>query len=227
MFKVKDLKHPFTWENRQPFVCDRIFYVPDYYSSYEEFSFPGWKDKEIFARQLPVCVEYCSGNGDWIVSKALENKNFNWVAVEKRFDRVRKIWAKIKNYTLDNLFIVCGDALTFTKSYVSSCSIQKVYINFPDPWPKDRHAKHRIIQSEFIHELVRVMVLGGNLMMVTDDREYSMRMIDEVKLNPSLSYAYPYPYYVNNLMNYGSSWFNELWQKKGRDIRYIKCYREA
>src|SRR5579863_3755958 len=139
--RPKHLKSPFPWEGRRPMIHDRILYVPEYYDHHGDYQFPGWLSAEVFGREAPIEVEYCSGNGAWIVEKALKDPSRNWVAVEMQFERVRKIWSKIHNLNLKNLLVVCGEALTFTRYYVPKGSFAAAYVNFPDPWPKAKHAK--------------------------------------------------------------------------------------
>lgn len=151
--KPEDLKAPFRWEERRILVSDRILYVPNQFDDYQSFTFPGWTDPQFFSRKLPVCIEYCSGNGAWIVAKAQIHSDMNWVAIEQKFERVRKVWAKMKNLNLDNLMVICAEGFRTTQNYIPGSSVKAVYINFPDPWPKKKHAKHRIIQSPFIEEI--------------------------------------------------------------------------
>src|SRR5689334_17206226 len=120
----KDLKFPFKWEERRPFLLDRVFFVPKCYDQHDKALFPGWHDAQVFAHDAPVWIEYCAGNGSWIAEKAKQHRNRNWVAVEKKFSRVRKIWSKMRNLELDNLFIVCGEAMLFTRHYVASESVE-------------------------------------------------------------------------------------------------------
>ena len=223
--KAKSLKSPFGWADRHPLIQDRVFHVPDFYFEHDKFTFPGWESEEVFGNSHPVHIEYCSGNGDWIVGKAQANPNINWVAVEKRFDRVRKIWSKIKKQNIGNLLVVCGEGLTFTQNYLASETVSAVFVNFPDPWPKDRHAKHRIIQAPFVNEMARILIHEGRMTLVTDDVDYSLIMIDEMNGSDDFEACYPKPYFLSNLEDYGSSWFELLWKEKGRVIRHIKYRR--
>ncbi|GAB4231214.1 MAG: tRNA (guanosine(46)-N7)-methyltransferase TrmB [Chlamydiales bacterium] len=218
--KPKELKFPFSWRDRHTLVQDRVWYVPDYYDQHSLFKFPGFHNSDFFGNDNPVHIEYCSGNGAWIVEKAMQYPEINWLAVEKQFRRVKKIWSKVKNIHLKNVLIVCGEALTATKHYFPSHSIAEVYINFPDPWPKDRHAKHRLIQSPFVQQLSRILSFGGKATFVTDDVDYSKQMIDEMLCNSSFRSNYPSPHYTIDYPNYGSSFFDRLWRDKGRAIRY-------
>ena len=147
--KPDNLKRPFAWDERKILIKDRIWYIPDRYIDPGTFSFPGWNHDEGFDNDNPVCIEYCSGNGAWIAEKAYANPHINWVAIEKRFPRVRKIWSKIRHMGLKNLFVICGEGDNATRRYFPSESADNIFINFPDPWPKKRHAKYRIVQKAF------------------------------------------------------------------------------
>lgn len=218
--KPEDLKSPFRWETRCVMMHDRIWYIPEYYDKYDAYSFPGWNDPLFFGNDRPVKVEYCSGNGTWIAAKALQHPEINWVAVEKRFVRARKIWSKIKNYQLNNLIVICGEAGLATRQYFPTESINEVFINFPDPWPKLRHAKHRLIQPAFIQEIWRTLQKNSYWTFVTDDEEYSKLLLEEMSSFKGFKSQYPAPFYVTEFPDYGTSYFEELWREKGRMIRY-------
>lgn len=218
--KPKDLKCPFAWENREVMLHDGILHVPNYYNKYSEFEFLGWESPLIFPQTQPIKVEYCSGNGAWVIEKAKREPHVNWVAVEMDFERVKKIWSKLKNLNLTNLLIVSGEAFTATRHYFPEKSVSEVFVNFPDPWPKRKHSKKRIFHKLFIRELIRVLKPEGMITVVTDDAEYSERIITTFQKEPELISSYSAPYYTTELEGYGSSFFEELWRSKGKSIRY-------
>jgi len=218
--KPEDLKSPFSWDERRILIQDYVWYVPAHYDNYEEFKFLGWSDTQFFGNEKPVYVEYCSGNGSWIADKAAQELHINWVGIEKKFPRVRKIWSKVKNLGLTNLFGVCGEGFNLTKRYFPEACVDHIFINFPDPWPKARHAKHRIIQPAFVQELWRILKKDGVVTFVTDDPDYSDWAIEHFNQNPGFSSCCPAPYYTNEQPEYGTSYFEELWRGKGKTIRY-------
>lgn len=218
--RPKDLTSPFTWENRRVVLCDKILFVPDYYEAYQDFPPIDWRDPAIFGNEHPIHLEYCSGNGEWIAERALRYPESNWVAVEKKFTRVRKIWAKKKNLGLDNLFIVCGEAFRVSRHYFPSASMAEISINFPDPWPKTRHAKHRLIQAAFIEEIARILLPQAPFRFVTDDAAYSQIFRQEMARHPYFVSSFPLPYYRTDVMDYGDSYFDRLWRGKGKSIRF-------
>lgn len=218
--KPENLKSPFTWLERHIVIEDRVWYVPDQYDDFASFSFPGWHHPHTFDQEKPICLEYCSGNGAWIAAKAQAHSQYNWVAVERKFERVRKIWSKIKNHHLNNLLAVCGEGLRTTQHYIPTNSVHAVYINFPDPWPKTRHAKHRLVQVPFVEEICRILQPDGVLTLVTDDEAYSQIMIHVMHQVPGFQSLFGAPYYVEDYPHYGTSYFEDLWRQQGKAIRY-------
>lgn len=227
LMKPNELKAPFTWDHRKVMIHDRIFYVPTRCESYDAFTFPGWGDPALFGNSNPIQIEYCSGNGAWIAAKAQENFKVNWIAVEKKFVRVRKIWAKIKNLNLPNLIVLCGEACNATRLYFPDNSFIGAYINFPDPWPKTRHAKNRLIRPEFVNQICRILHPGKVFTLVTDDPDYSTRMIAEMSGHPGFVSRYPHPHYITEMPGYGSSWFEALWREKGRTIHFHQFEKQC
>lgn len=176
---------------------------------------------KFFFNNHPVCLELCSGNGAWIGEKAKKFPEKNWVAVEKKFHRARKIWLKSFREELPNLLTVWGEAEPFLKFYVENGGFSEVYINFPDPWPKLRHARHRLVQKELIHDLTKSMKRKSSLNLVTDDAPYARQMIDVCLNAKELKPALSEPYYKGLDDEYGSSFFKELWEQKEKKIHLI------
>lgn len=223
----KQLKSPFKWEDRRPCIADQVLYVPEYYQKHEEFSFPGWENESVFGREAPLSIEFCTGNGAWIIEKAQAHPERNWIAVELQFERVRKIWSKMHNYGLKNLFIVCGEALTFIKHYVQESTFSSLYVNFPDPWPKEKHAKKRLLAPPFFQELARVAKPDSILTIATDHKDYAFSTIEHLSKMPIWESCYQEPYYVHEYPGYGTSYFDELFRSQGLDIRYMEyCLRK-
>lgn len=221
MKKASDLRIPFTWENRYPVLLDRCLYIPSYYPHHENWKEIPWEDPSLFGNQNPVAIEYCSGNGQWIGLQAKNQPHLNWVAVEKRFDRARKIWALLHRENVSNLIVVCAEAVLFTRYYVPRRSIAKVFVNFPDPWPKLRHAKHRLIRGEFLEEVEKILQPGGKAFFTTDDKPYVDQMLEAVFQRPLWKPEMADPYFATDLPDFGSSYFSTLWKKKGRTIYHL------
>lgn len=225
MRKPSDLKIPFVWEDRCPVLLEKFCYVPSLYDHVRDDALLSWSNPAIFPLQQPVILEYCSGNGQWICEKAKKHPEFNWVALDLRFDRCRKTWLKLHRENLQNLVVLCGDARILTRYYLPKNSCTEIFMNFPDPWPKLRHAKHRLVQPPFIQEMQALLVSEGKATFVTDDPSYAMQMLEVLTGEKALSPVLPSPHYILDPKEYGSSFFFELWKRKGKNIYLLPFER--
>lgn len=209
---------PFTWADRRPAWLEKFLYIPKAYDRHAD-----WPPLPLFNNDAPLCIEYCSGNGQWICEKAAQFPHLNWIAVEHQFCRAKQTW--LKGLKLPNLYVVCGEALIFTRHYLFENSVSEVFVNFPDPWPKRHHAKHRLIQPPFLEALSRVVY--GKGMFVTDDAPYAAQMIQVIEGAPDWEPTLGAPHYVEEWPGYGSSFFEVLWKQKGKTLHYIPFKRKA
>lgn len=220
MLNQKQFIYPYTFENRAPCIFDRVVFIPSFYFKHEEFNMPEFSSEEVFGNSNPVHVEFCSGNGEWIVQKAIDHPEVNWIASEIKFYRVRKIWVKIKQLNLKNLIVAFGDANDFIRYYLKDHSIDAISINFPDPWPKEKHAKNRLIKAPFTAEMRRILKPSCQATVVTDHEGYSLQVIEEML--HEFSSAFPEPFYINQNIEYGSSYFYRLFESRGKEIRKMQ-----
>ncbi len=219
METVKDLKIPFEREDRCPILLEKCLYLPSHYQGDKHLGHGIWK--EAFVKEQPLAVEFCSGNGQWIANVAKSAPHLNWIAVEKDFYRARKVWLRLQRESISNLFVVCGEALSFSQLYLPDHCIEDAWVNFPDPWPKRIHAKHRLIQSPFADELRRVLKPSSTITLVTDDERYSGQMID---VFASWKSSFDPFRFVTELEGYGTSYFHSLWSEKKCTIHFHRFY---
>ena len=173
------------------------------------------KEVVSFDETKPLFIEFCSGSGAWICEKAGKDPSANWVAVEKKFDRARKIWKRGKE--LGNIFVLCSRAEEFCEEYVPRQKVERIFVNFPDPWPKRKHIKNRLLSAQFFTSVQKITKKGSKLTLATDAAFYADWAIEEAKK----SGLWEVEERSKNLEEYGSSYFKELWEKKGRTIHYV------
>ncbi len=220
--KPSDFKMPHLRTKGLSVINDRVCSLAKHVTPGFPFIFPEWNHPEIFGNSNPVKIEFCSGNGQWIAQRAVEDPSSNWVAVEMKYGRTRKIWSKIKNLELNNLFVVNGEGAAASQLYFPKNSVQEIYINFPDPWPKRHHERHRIVKTSFVKIMADLLNEKGTVTIVTDDTFYSEWTLKTFKDSPDFISCLPYPHSTTDWQDYGSSFFEALWREKGKTIIYHK-----
>lgn len=170
-----------------------------------------------------LCVEFCSGNGSWIEQRASLAPDCHWIAVEHRLDRAHKIWLRQQKSGLSNLTVACAEASFFCRLQLPIKSVEQCFINFPDPWPKARHAKHRLLKVPFLRQLSSVLIPSGHLFISTDDIESLNRL--QVALDEEGSFHYQLHRFSPDqpFEQYGTSYFETLWRSKGKSIHLVHC----
>jgi tRNA (guanine-N7-)-methyltransferase len=105
------------------------------------------------------------------------------------------------------------------RHYAPLESVAEAFINFPDPWPKRRHAPNRLIQAPFAENLKMALKKGGSATLATDDLPYKEQMVQVFSAgwDPILA--------EQNMPGYGDSFFASLWKSKGKELFYLK-YRK-
>jgi len=131
----------------------------------------------LFAVERPLEIELGAGDGSFLAAYAQANRETNFIGVERLLGRLRKIDKKARRAGLDNVRLLRIEAEYFTRYLIPPGSARAVHIYFPDPWPKRKHWKNRLIDSEFVDILARVLKPEGMVFLRTDDRPYFEQML--------------------------------------------------
>ncbi len=132
----------------------------------------------VFGRKAPLILEIGFGMGDSLLSQALDEPDHNFLGVEVHKPGIGRLMNDAKKLGINNLRIICEDAVKVLADRLTQESLAGVQIYFPDPWPKTRHHKRRIIQPEFIKLLAHKVRLGGFCHLATDWTPYAEWMLD-------------------------------------------------
>lgn len=135
--------------------------------------------EEIFGRTAPVVIEIGSGMGETTVEIAQAHPDVDYLAVEVHGPGVGSLLKKIDALGLNNLRAIRHDAIEVLAQMIPDCSLVGLHLFFPDPWPKKRHHKRRLVQPPFAALAARKLAPGGYLHVATDWPEYA-EQIDEV-----------------------------------------------
>lgn len=138
-----------------------------------------WKD--IFANENPIHIEIGMGKGKFITELALRNSEINFIGIEKYSSVLIRAVDKRKELDIDNLVFIRMDA-EYIKDVFGENEVSKIYLNFSDPWPKDRHAKRRLTSRQFLSKYDSILKKDGTIEFKTDNRElfdFSMEEVPE------------------------------------------------
>jgi len=128
--------------------------------------------EEVFGNDHPVEIEIGIGKGRFLIDAAQRLPQVNFVGVEWALKYLRIAHARSLKRRLQNIRLVRGDAREFIEFFVPSESVQAIHVYFPDPWPKKRHHKRRLVNEAFLQEVERLLEPGGRLWLTTDCAEY-------------------------------------------------------
>ena len=143
--------------------------------------------QRIFGNAQPVELEIGSGRGRFIIRSGRQNPGTNYVGIERagRFFRILK--QRVADAQAANIRLIRADALHVLRKYVPAGSLQACHLYFPDPWPKKRHHKRRLVSAASLAVLAGALAPGGRLYFATDFRDYFDVMITCARACPELS----------------------------------------
>lgn len=136
---------------------------------------------EYFKNNNPIHMEIGSGKGGFITALAALNPHINYIAFEKIHTVLLKLIRKIPEEGMKNLAVVSEDAKLLLDIFEQG-ELDKLYLNFSDPWPKKRHAKRRLTNKVFLDLYEKILKNGSILEFKTDNREFFDYSIEELKI---------------------------------------------
>lgn len=122
---------------------------------------------KVFNNDNNIEVEIGMGKGKFIIEKAIQNPNINYIGIEKYDSPLVSAVKKLEELEINNLKLICIDALGIEE--VFDHEIDKIYLNFSDPWPKKRHAKRRLTSSIFLNKYENLFKNKKHIEMKTDN----------------------------------------------------------
>jgi tRNA (guanine-N7-)-methyltransferase len=140
----------------------------------------------VFGRTAPVVLEIGCGMGETTAAIAIAQPGTDFLGVEVHGPGVGALLNRIHAANLANLRIVRHDAVEVVRAMVPRDSLAGVHVYFPDPWPKKRHHKRRLLQPPFVHALAERLAIGGYLHVATDWADYADAVLAALAAEPLL-----------------------------------------
>jgi tRNA (guanine-N7-)-methyltransferase len=184
---------------------------------------PDWK--AVFGRETPLEVDIGFGKGEFLLELSVRRPEVDYVGLEYSRKRVLKLRDKLVRLDRRNVRLVLGDAAFLVPLLFASGSVQAFTINFPDPWPKRRHQKRRLVTRVFGERLAGALAAGGTLTLATDFRPYAEQMLEELTGVPGLvpefgaGFAQSPPDRVETL-------YERKFREEGRTNHYLRFRRK-
>ncbi len=135
---------------------------------------------------LPLELEIGCGKGEFIAHKSNSEKEINFVGIEVKPKRIVSIVQKLDLETNKNIKILNFFLDKESVKLLSGSTFEKIYINYPDPWPKKRHHKKRLIDAEFVNLLLLLLEEKGILQIITDNKNYAEQIKAVLEENKNL-----------------------------------------
>lgn len=137
------------------------------------------KWRQLFGNPNPIRIEIGMGKGKFIMELAAQNPDVNYVGIERYSSVLLRGLQKREQLELSNIYFIRLDALELAEVFEAG-EVERIYLNFSDPWPKDRHAKRRLTSPQFLTVYQKILAPDGTVEFKTDNRglfEYSLESI--------------------------------------------------
>lgn len=140
----------------------------------------------LFGRSAPTILEIGFGMGETTAAIAQAHPQLNYLGVEVHSPGVGSMLKLIDTHRLANVRIVQHDAVEVVEHMLLPATLEAIHVFFPDPWPKRRHHKRRLIQPSFVRLLAERLKPGGYLHLATDWYQYALQILEVVSAQPGL-----------------------------------------
>lgn len=181
--------------------------------------------KEYFNNTNPIHIEIGMGKGKFLIQLAASNPDINYIGIEKYSSVLIRAIEKRSEVELQNLVFVRFDA-EFINDIFDENEIDRIYLNFSDPWPKDRHAKRRLTSKEFFARYDKFLVKDGEVVFKTDNSDLFAFSLEQVETAgwKLLNYTYDLhhsEYVQGNVMTE----YEEKFSAMGNPIHRLTAHR--
>lgn len=179
---------------------------------------PNWE--QIFGRSAPLLLEIGIGNGEFIVWLAKQNPNANCIGVEIDRDYLLKARNRVRAAGLANIKLVPMEGSKALSRLFAPETLTALYLNFPDPWHKERHRERRLVNEAFAWLLASRLADGGQFLMVTDYEPYAQEVVAAFESCPAYEPLWEFPL-RRELPGYYQTKYARKWSMLGRSFFYI------
>ncbi len=202
-------------KNADDIITNSKYVIKDYKEYKKKFN-------ELFKNNNPICLEIGMGKGDFIIKRALNNPNVNYIGLEKYTSIIAKACKKLENLDIPNLRIINADAKEL--NLIFDHEIDTIFLNFSDPWPKARHAKRRLTSPVFLKIYDDIFAGDAKIMQKTDNT-----LLFESSIIDLTTYGYQVKDISLDLWNtdkvYEETEYEHKFRTAGIKINYLQAFK--
>ncbi len=185
--------------------------------------------RQVFGNKNPIHIEIGMGKGKFILNMAKEHPDVNFVGIERYSSVLLRAIEKFDTEEfceLKNVRFVCMDARNIENVFAEG-EVERIYLNFSDPWPKARHAKRRLTSTEFLRRYEKILTMGGTVEFKTDNTPLFNFSLEQIKEAEWTVQAFTYDLHHNEEMNKGNvmTEYEEKFSGKGNPINKLIAVR--
>lgn len=199
----------------------------DWRRGIDEFAESGWEG--IFGPDLPAsaprAIEIGFGGGEFLLDLASKHPDGVFLGVEVSFKRCLKMARRLARTQLRNVRLMEGRGQVLIGQACAPASLDAIWVNFSDPWPKDRHAGRRLFQASFLASVARVLVPGGVLHVATDDTIYAGQIDTLLRAESDLENVFAPDPWQSDVPGRLRTAYEDSWREAGRPLFFFEQRR--
>lgn len=163
-------------------------------------------------------VDLGCGDGSFLIEMAKQYPERDFIGVERLLGRVRKVCRKLTRSELSNAKVLRLESRYVVEWLLPECSVSRLHLLCPDPWPKLRHHRRRLVQTEFLDAVLRTLEPGGEFLFMTDHEEYFCWAEEKVKAHGGFERLD----WEENAFFYPKTDFQQLWESEGKAMWQLR-----
>jgi tRNA (guanine-N7-)-methyltransferase len=200
------------------------FFVEDsYFLDVEEH--PDWQNQ--FGNSHPIKIEIGFGMGDFLIEMATREPQSNFVGIDFSQEGIRKLLERIKNHHLNNIRVVYGDVREKIQLLFHDEELDRIFINFPDPWPRKRHFRRRLVKPGLVKLMARKLAPKGYIHLATDSEHYAREMLEYFNAEPLLKNKNQQPGIMESRYHLPKTKYEKSFIYAGDKIHYLEYFRRT
>ena len=174
---------------------------------------------EICRGDRPLEVDLGCGDGSFLLEMAREFPERDFLGVERLLGRVKKVCKKLTRRHLENVQVLRLDSRYVVEWLLPRAAVTRLHLLCPDPWPKLRHHRRRLVQAEFLEAVLRVLEPGGEFLFMTDHEEYFQWATEKVAAFGKFEVLE----WTEDSFFYPKTDFQEQWENEGKSMFRLRC----